>query len=144
MDDALYDATEVQVGSRLPSLTKPPIDRTTLALFAGASNDHNPIHIDVDFAKNAGMDDVFAQGMLGMAYLGQLLTNWVPQHAIRSFGVRFGAITHLGDEITCDGEVVEMVDLDGERCARIAVTAKNQANEIKLSGDALVALRLTS
>ena len=32
-------------------LTKNPISRTTLALFAGASGDHNPIHIDLDFVK---------------------------------------------------------------------------------------------
>ena len=32
-------------------LTKNPISRTTLALFAGASGDHNPIHIDTDFVK---------------------------------------------------------------------------------------------
>ncbi len=41
-----------------------PVDRTTLALFAGASGDHNPIHIDIDFARRAGMPDVFAHGML--------------------------------------------------------------------------------
>ena len=34
------------------NLTKNPISRTTLALFAGASGDHNPIHIDLDFVKN--------------------------------------------------------------------------------------------
>jgi hypothetical protein len=33
--------------------------------------------------------------MLGMAYLGRVLTQWVPQEAIRSFGVRFTAITHV-------------------------------------------------
>ena len=41
--------------------------RATLALFAGASGDHNPIHIDLDVARSAGLDDVFAHGMLSMA-----------------------------------------------------------------------------
>ena len=54
----------VQVGDALPPLQLPPVDRTTLALFAGASGDHNPIHIDIDFARRAGMPDVFAHGML--------------------------------------------------------------------------------
>ena len=70
-----------------------PISRTTLALYAGASGDHNPIHIDLDVARSAGLDDVFAHGMLSMAYLGRLLTGWVPQERIRSFQVRFAAIT---------------------------------------------------
>jgi acyl dehydratase len=62
----------------------PPISRATLALFAGASGDHNPIHIDLDVARSAGLDDVFAHGMLSMAYLGRLLTGWVPQHPTRA------------------------------------------------------------
>jgi hypothetical protein len=41
-----------------------------LAVFAGASGDHVPLHIDIDFARRAGMPDVFAHGMLGMAWLG--------------------------------------------------------------------------
>ena len=39
----------VQVGDALPALNLPPVDRRTLALFAGASGDHHPIHIDLDY-----------------------------------------------------------------------------------------------
>ena len=45
----------IQVGDTLPAVHLPPVDRTTLALFAGASGDHNPIHVDSDFARAAGM-----------------------------------------------------------------------------------------
>lgn len=130
----------IEVGAELPPLELPPISRTTLALFAGASGDHNPIHIDIDFAKQAGMPDVFAQGMLPMAYLGRLLTNWVPLSAIRSFGVRFGAITHLQDRLTCSGKVVEKLERAGERLVRLEVRTTDQKGEVKLQGEALVAL----
>jgi acyl dehydratase len=73
-----------------------------------------------------------------MAYLGRLLTNWVPQEAIRSFAVRFASITHVGDAITCRGTVVGKDD--AMRTLRIAVNTRNQAGEIKLSGEAVVAL----
>ena len=52
--------TDVIVGTEIPSLELPPISRYTLALFAGASGDHNPIHIDSDFAKQAGMPVISA------------------------------------------------------------------------------------
>ena len=81
------------VGEELPPLEPPAISRAALALFAGASGDHNPIHIDVDHARDAGFDDVFAHGMLSMAHLGRLLTGWAPQSALRCFRVRFTAIT---------------------------------------------------
>ena len=39
-----------------PTSEHAPITRTMLALYAGASGDHNPIHIDIDFAKKAGLN----------------------------------------------------------------------------------------
>ena len=135
----MTDIASLGVGDALPVLEKPPISRTTLALFCGASNDHNPIHIDIDFARKAGMDDVFAHGMLSMAYLGQMLTNWVPQSAIRSFSVRFGAITHVGDRIACSGKVIDVFEEGGEKRLRLEVVAADQAGETKLSGQAVVA-----
>lgn len=136
MNTPRYD--EVQVGDALPALDLPPINRTTLALFAGASGDHNPIHIDTDFARKAGMPDVFAHGMLGMAWLGRLLTNWAPQSRLRRFDVRFQGITHLANAISCTGLVVEKRDAD--RSVRVEVQSINQHGQTKIAGDAWISL----
>ena len=128
------------VGDTLPPLNLAPIDRTTLALFAGASGDHNPLHIDIDCARRAGMPDVFAQGMLSMAFLGRMLTRWADQRRLRAFGVRVGGITHLGHRLTCSARVVELLEVDGERRARLDIQASNQFGEVKLAGEAVVAL----
>ncbi|MBK9675029.1 MAG: MaoC family dehydratase [Betaproteobacteria bacterium] len=133
------DRSALDVGDRLPELRLPPIDRTTLALFAGASGDHNPIHIDLDFARRAGMPDVFAHGMLSMAWLGRLLTGWVPQAALRSFDARFVGIAHLGNAIRCGGRVVERLERDGELLLRVELEAVNQYGERKVLGEALIA-----
>ncbi|MGE8369598.1 MaoC family dehydratase [Cupriavidus sp.] len=134
------DMDSIQVGDTLPALTLPPVDRRTLALFAGASGDHHPIHIDLDFARSAGMPDVFAHGMLGMAWLGRLLTGWAPQSQLRRFDVRFQGITHLGHIMQCGGRVVEKLDINGERCVRIEVQSTNQFGQTRIAGEALVAL----
>lgn len=133
-----FDA--INVGDALPPLALPPVTRTTLALFAGASGDHNPIHIDIDFARAAGMSDVFAHGMLLMAWLGRMVTNWAPQRNLREFSARFSAMTHVGERIVCTGRVVEKLERDGERLVRLLLTTANEAGEVKLSGEALVAL----
>lgn len=130
----------VSVGDVLPELKLPPIDRATLALFAGASGDHNPIHIDLDFARRAGMNDVFAHGMLGMAWVGRLVTAWRPQSKLRRFDVRFGAITHLGNAPVLNGKVLEILEQDGETRARVHIEMRNQYGESKIQGEALVAL----
>ena len=131
---------DLKVGDTLPPLTLPPIDRTTLALFAGASGDHNRIHIDTDYARKAGMPDVFAHGMLSMAYLGRLLTRWADQRRLRSFGVRFAGITHLGHQVTCTGKVVEKFEADGEQRVKLEIQTANQYGDTKVVGDAIVAL----
>jgi acyl dehydratase len=130
----------IAVGDELPVLQLPPVDRTTLALFAGASGDHNPIHIDIDVARRAGMPDVFAQGMLGMAWLGRMLTGWAPQSRLRRFEARFQGITHLGNAMRCSGRVVEKLEFNGERCVRIELQSANQFGQTKIAGEALVAL----
>ena len=129
----------VKVGDELPPLQLPTVDRTALALFAGASGDHNPIHIDTDVARRAGMPDVFAQGMLGMAWLGRLLTGWAPQSRLRRFDVRFQGITHLGNAMHCSGRVIEKLNHEGERCVRIELQSANQFGQAKIVGEALVA-----
>jgi acyl dehydratase len=130
----------VNVGDTLPALTLPAVNRTTLALFAGASGDHNAVHIDIDYVRKAGMPDVFAHGMLSMAWLGCLLTQWVDQRQLRQFGVRFVGITQLGHVISCTGKVVEKFEADGERRVRLEIQSANQYGEPRIVGDAVVAL----
>jgi acyl dehydratase len=141
MNDAprlAYDGLDV--GDALPPLALPPVTRATLALYAGASGDHNPIHIDSDFARAAGMPDVFAQGMLSMAWLGRMLTQWAPQERLREFEVRFTAMTFVGERITCTGRVARKLERDGERLVEVDVATANEQGEIKLAGRALIAL----
>ena len=128
------------VGERIFHKEFPAITRHRLALYCGASGDHNPIHVDLDFARKAGFPDVFTHGMLVMAYLGQALTDAVPPRRLRSFSTRFVAITQLGAQLTCEGHVVELVEHHGERCAKLALTTKDQNGDVKLSGEAIVAL----
>ena len=130
----------VQIGDELPALQLQPVSRSMLALFAGASGDHNPIHIDTDVARSAGMPDVFAQGMLGMAWMARLLTSWAPQSQLRRFDVRFQGITHLGNAMRCSGRVLEKLEYNGERCVRIQLQSANQFGETKIVGEAFVAL----
>ena len=134
------DFDSVQIGDELPALQLPAVDRTALALFCGASGDHNPIHIDIDVARRAGMPDVFAQGMLGMAWVGRVLTGWAPQSRVRRFEARFQGITHLGNAMRCTGRVTEKLEQGGERCVRISLQSVNQFGQSKIVGEALVAL----
>jgi acyl dehydratase len=128
------------VGEVLPEVQLGPISRATLALYAGASGDHNPVHIDSDFAKNAGLPDVFAHGMLSFGVLSQAVTRWAGVGRLREFGARFVSVTQVHDLITCRATILERFEADGEARLRLAVVATAQDGRETLSGDAVVAL----
>jgi acyl dehydratase len=86
------------------------------------------------------MPDVFAHGMLSMAYLAQLITRWVPQGRLRQWGVRFVAITPVHAKVLCTGKVVELFEEAGERRARLEINAHTDAGLHTLAGDAVIAL----
>ncbi|ORW32759.1 dehydratase [Mycobacterium paraense] len=130
----------LEVGTVLAGPAIPPISRLTLALFAGASGDHNPMHVDLDAARSAGLSDVFAHGMLSMAYLGRLLTDWVPQQNIRSYQVRFAAITPVHAEPACTGRVTHIEAVDDERRATLELTVTLADGTQTVAGEAVVAI----
>ena len=129
----------INVGDEIPILNSEPITRHTLALYCGASGDHNPIHVDSDYAREAGLDDVIAHGMLSMAYVGRLLTNWVSQSSIRELRGRFTAMTLVGDSVSCHGKITEKFNESGENRIRLELTAETQ-REQTIVGEAVVAL----
>jgi acyl dehydratase len=134
------DFDAIEVGSPLPPLQAPAVSRAMLALYAGGSGDHVPLHIDTDFARKAGMPDVFGHGMLVAAWLGRMLTAWVSQDRIRQLDLRFVAITHLYNQVSCSGRIVEKFEVDGQRRVRVELIATSQYGDKKVVGEALIAL----
>ncbi len=132
---ALCDA---QVGDELPNFSVPAITRQTLAVYCGASGDHNPVHVDIDFARAAGLGDVIAHGMLVMAYMGRCLTAWVNQDKIRQFSTRFLAMTRVGNQITCSARVTEKWREGPREFIKVAVQAADETGEVKTQGEAVV------
>ena len=133
-----FNLDNASVGDKIPDLVIEPITRSTLALYAGASGDHNPIHIDLDFAKEAGMKDVFAHGMLIMAYLGKTVTNIVPQSNLKNFSVRFSSITNIGDILTCSGEVKKINKNNSKKTIVLDLMVSDEFGDIKISGMATI------
>jgi acyl dehydratase len=129
--------SEARVGDALPPLALPPLTRTTLALYAGGSGDHIPLHIDSDFARSAGYPDVIMHGMLGAAYIGRVLTLWVPQECLRALAVRFTAITYPGEALTASATVAAVAP-DGR--VDLEVALRNAEGETKISGRATIEL----
>jgi acyl dehydratase len=125
----------VKVGDELPPLVKPPVDRTQIARYAGASGDYNPLHVDEHLARNAGFPSILAHGMLAMGFLGELVVDWLRGARLRRYAARFVKIVWPGDVITCRGRVVDRrFEASGVYAIDIEVWAENQRGELALKG----------
>ena len=134
----IWDYKSAKIGEHLPKLIIGPVSRTNLALYAGASGDHNPLHIDTDYANQIGLPDVIAHGMLIMGYLGRVLTNNINQNQILEYGVQFSSITNIGDKLTCSATVKKIYTNDSGKNLKLKLSVKNQHDDLKLKGYSLV------
>lgn len=122
----ILQKSELAVGDVLPTYEKPTITKVQLVQYAGASGDFNLLHTDDAFAKSIGLDGVIAHGMLVMGFLGEYVMQFANDALIvKSFSMRFGAMTVPGDTITCGG-MVESLE-DGITCQ---LTATNQHGKV--------------
>ncbi|KAA2264769.1 MaoC family dehydratase [Solihabitans fulvus] len=136
-------AAEVAVGDELPPL-RVQVSRADLVRYAGASLDFNPIHWNERFAREVGLPNVIAHGMLTMALGGRLVSDWAGDAgAIVEYGVRFTRPVVVPDDengasVELTGQVAEKRD-DG--IVRINITAKFEGRTVLGKAIALVRLR---
>jgi 3-hydroxybutyryl-CoA dehydratase len=124
-------------GDSLPTLTK-PVTREIVRLYAEASGDFNPAHLDDDFAANTQFGRVIAHGMLLLAHVSEMLTQafgsaWPEGGRLK---VRFRAPAYLGDTVTTVGAVSRVVEKEGVSYLECRVGCQNQRGENLITGDA--------
>ncbi len=131
---------DLAVGATREAMLVENLTRTQIVQYAGASGDFNPIHHDETFAKRAGYPSVFAHGMLSMGLTGRLLTDWLGDGVLRSFGVRFVRQVWPGDTLTGRATVRSLEARDGEGLAALEIVTTNQKGEPVVTGEATALL----
>jgi acyl dehydratase len=94
-----------------------PVTRVQIARYAGAVGDFNPVHIDDEFARAAGLPSVIAHGPLIVALALDAVVEQVGAEALRSARARLLAPVFPGDEL-----IVEPAD-GGVRVSKADGTA---------------------
>jgi acyl dehydratase len=128
------------VGDELPPL-EVQVTRDQLVRYAGAALDFNPIHWNERFAKQVGLPDVIAHGMLTMALGGRVVTNWLGDPArLIEYGVRFTRPVVVPDDekgarVEFTGKVGEVRE-DGT--ARVDIVAKFDGKTVLGKATAIV------
>jgi 3-hydroxybutyryl-CoA dehydratase len=105
-----------------------------LNAYAGASGDHNPIHIDEAFARTTPMGGTIAHGMLVLSFISEMMTGafgraWL---AGGKLDVRFRAPSRPRDIVTARARFIETKD---DR-HRYTVECVSQTDEVLIAGTA--------
>ena len=130
-------ASKLKVGDTRTEVVVDNLSRTQIVQYAGASGDYNPLHTDeIYVTKVAGFPTVFAHGMLTMGLTGRLLTDWVGDGRLLSYGVRFEKQVWPGDTLTATATVESIEDRDGAKVAALTVVTVNEGGDRVLSGTA--------
>ena len=128
---------DYQVSDRLPVREWVPND-IQVRQYAEASGDFNPIHLDDEYARQVGLGGVIVHGMLTMAQMAIMLTDWIGEEGgIAKFNVRFEQIVRPGDKITCSGSI----KVRSENILVCDLEAFNDKGERVLSGLAHVTIK---
>ncbi len=131
--------TDLQIGQDLPGLQKQVIQEE-INLYARASHDFNPIHIDPDFARKTPTGGTIAHGMLVLAYVSQMMTDSFGKSWLDGgrFNIRFKAPARPGDVLNIQGKVVKIQKMDQITAINCEVLCANQKGEAVITGEAIV------
>ena len=127
----------------LPAIgTKASLSRTIteddILLFALVSGDHNPIHLDAEYAEKSLFGKRIAHGFLIGSLISAVLGNDMPGPGSIYLGqtLKFLAPIHIGDTVTVTVKVVEI--REDKRIITLHTNCTNQHGTLVLSGEATV------
>ena len=134
--------SELKEGMSLPEL-KRTITQQNINLYAEASRDFNPVHIDEDFAKKTPLGGTIAHGMLVLAYVSQMMSvafgrSWLVGGKLN---VRFKAPARPGDTITVSGKIRKLAKDGKQSIVNCDVLCSNQKGEAVITGEAKVEVK---
>lgn len=128
---------ELREGAELPALKK-LVTQEQVSLYAEASGDFNPIHLDEEFARKTSLGGRVAHGMLILAYISEMMVSafgkaWLSGGKL---DVRFKAAARPGDTVTASSKITRL-DKSGVGTAVVcSVLCANDKGEAIITGEA--------
>jgi acyl dehydratase len=106
------------------------VDRAAIHLYAGITDDFNPIHIDPEFAAKTPMRGIIAHGMLSLNLVWQSVRATYGSEAVEgaTLEVRFVRPVRKDDVVSAGGRLVD------DAAGVYAVTVINQNDEPVITG----------
>ena len=125
-----------KVGDRA-EITK-TIEQSDVDAFATVTGDHNPVHVDEEFAKTTRFGRRIAHGMLTASLISAVLANKLPGEGSVYLGqtLQFMAPVFPGDEVTARITVKDI--REDKPVVKLETICMNQRGEVVIRGEATV------
>ena len=106
--------------------------------FADASGDHNPLHLDDEFAKSTRFGRRIAHGMFSASLISAVLANQLPGQGSIYLAqtLKFVAPVFPGNTITARVTVISI--RDDKPVMKLETVCTNQHDEVVIKGEATV------
>ena len=106
--------------------------------FAALSGDHNPLHLDEEYARSTRFGRRIAHGMLSGAFISAVLGYEFKERKIvyLSQTMKFTAPVFIGDTVTTTATVTHV--RDDKPVITLKTICRNQDNVMTLEGEAVV------
>lgn len=136
--DLYYE--DVELGQAIPSFTRSP-NLMEWNRYAAVNDEFVYIHMDVDKAQAAGMKDVFGMGNLRLAYLHNMLRNWIGITGdIKRVDVQHRSLNFKNEKLICKATVTKKYVEGAENLVDLQLEVQNPEGKNATPGTATVAL----
>ena len=114
------------------------ITEADIVRFADISGDHNPVHLDAEYAARSPFGERIAHGFLTGAYISAVLGMELPGPGSIYLGqtLKFLAPVHIGDTIKVNVEVIAV--REEKRVITLRTDCTNQKGVVVLTGEATI------
>ena len=131
----------LKVGEALSGFRR-MVSQDRVTAYAHASGDHNPIHLDEEFAATTRFGQRIAHGMLSLAFVWELVSTNYPAtwHRGATVKTRFTSPVVPGEMVVVGGSVKRIRSIDGREFAECDVSVTRPDGEKALSGTASIPL----
>jgi len=125
-------------GEKLPTWVIGPFSHETLAAYAAASGDSNPLHLDLSFARRFGFAACPVHGMRLLAAFEPLLQDWRPDLIVLGLKGQFLTPVLQGERATLSGRVAKVEDGPNGFVGVVRLMAHTQQGAPALMGEARI------
>ena len=131
----------LKVGDELSGFRR-TVTQDRVTAYAHASGDHNPIHLDEEFASTTRFGRRIAHGMLSLAFVWEMVSANYPStwHRGATVKTRFTSPVVPDEMVEVGGTVKRIRTIGGREFAECEVSVTRPDGEKALSGSASIPL----